>query len=130
MVLDECATPYEREYNEQALERTHQWAERAIASKVREDQALFGIIQGGIFPDLRKRSAEFISSLDFPGVAIGGLSVGETKEEMYDILDVMEPILPREKPRYLMGVGSPDDIVEAVWRGVDIFDCVLPTRMA
>jgi queuine tRNA-ribosyltransferase len=130
MVLDECATPYEREYNEQALERTHQWAERALAIKAREDQALFGIIQGGIFPDLRKRSAEFISSLDFPGVAIGGLSVGETKEEMHDILDVVEPILPRDKPRYLMGVGSPDDIVEAVWRGVDIFDCVLPTRMA
>lgn len=130
MVLDECAKPYEREYIEAALERTHHWAERSLVAKKRDDQALFGIIQGGIFPDLRTRSAKFIASLDFSGVAIGGLSVGETKEEMHTILNVLEPDLPEDKPRYLMGVGSPDDIVEAVVRGIDIFDCVLPTRMA
>jgi queuine tRNA-ribosyltransferase len=130
MVLDECTDPYDREYNDQALERTHRWAERSIDVKSREDQALFGIIQGGVFPDLRTRSAKFIAGLDFPGIAIGGLSVGETKSEMYAMLDVLEPDLPIEKPRYLMGVGSPEDLVEAVIRGIDIFDCVLPTRMA
>jgi queuine tRNA-ribosyltransferase len=130
MVLDECSAPYEREYSEGALERTHQWAERSLVAQERDDQALFGIIQGGIFPDLRTRSAKFIASLDFPGIAIGGLSVGETKAEMYTMLDVLEPDLPSDKPRYLMGVGSPDDLVEAVVRGIDMFDCVLPTRMA
>jgi queuine tRNA-ribosyltransferase len=130
MVLDECTDPYDREYNDAALERTHSWAERSIEVKSRNDQALFGIIQGGVFPDLRTRSAQFTASLGLPGIAIGGLSVGETKEEMYAMLDVLEPDLPTEKPRYLMGVGSPDDIVEAVVRGIDIFDCVLPTRMA
>jgi queuine tRNA-ribosyltransferase len=130
MAFDECSEPYDREYNEEALERTHHWAERCLLAKNREDQALFGIIQGGIFPDLRAQSANFISSLDFPGIAIGGLSVGETKEEMIAMLEVVDPLLPEDKPRYLMGVGSPDDIVEGVARGVDIFDCVLPTRMA
>jgi queuine tRNA-ribosyltransferase len=130
MVLDECSAPYEREYSQGALERTHQWAERSLDAKERDDQALFGIIQGGVFPDLRTYSAKFIASLDFPGIAIGGLSVGETKEEMYTMLNVLEPDLPTDKPRYLMGVGSPDDFVEAVVRGIDMFDCVLPTRMA
>jgi queuine tRNA-ribosyltransferase len=130
MVLDECAEPYDREYNLQALDRTHQWAERSLQAKDRKDQALFGIIQGGVFPDLRSTSAKFISSLGFSGVAIGGLSVGETKEEMLMILDVVNPYLPADKPRYLMGVGSPEDLVEAVVKGIDIFDCVLPTRMA
>jgi queuine tRNA-ribosyltransferase len=130
MAFDECPEPYDRAYNEQALDRTHAWAERCLLAKSRSDQALFGIIQGGIFPDLRAHSAEFISGLDFPGLAIGGLSVGETKEEMYAMLDVVTPILPADKPRYLMGVGSPEDLVEAVLRGIDIFDCVLPTRMA
>ena len=130
MTFDECAPPYDREYNEEALKRTHQWAEGCLKAKTRKDQALFGIIQGGIFPDLRAQSVEFISSLNFPGIAIGGLSVGETKEEMLAMLDVVDPILPVDKPRYLMGVGSPEDIVEAVARGVDMFDCVLPTRMA
>lgn len=130
MVLDECTDPYDRTYNEQALERTHRWAERSIEAKSREDQALFGIIQGGVFPDLRTRSAKHITSLNFPGIAIGGLSVGETKSEMYSTLDILEPDLPVDKPRYLMGVGSPEDLVEAVIRGIDIFDCVLPTRMA
>ena len=94
----------------------------------RPDQALFGIVQGGIFPDLREESATFLASLDFPGYAIGGLSVGETKDQMYTTLDATLPCLPSEKPRYLMGVGMPVDIVEAVRAGVDMFDCVLPTR--
>ena len=130
MAFDECAPPYDREYNEQAMQRTHHWAERCLQAKSRTDQALFGIIQGGVFHDLRIQSAEFISSLDFPGIAIGGLSVGETKEEMLGVLDKIEPILPVDRPRYLMGVGSPEDVIEAVVRGIDIFDCVLPTRMA
>lgn len=130
MAFDECAPPYDREYNQEAMGRTHRWAERSLRAKSRMDQALFGIIQGGVFPDLRIQSAEFISSMDFPGIAIGGLSVGETKEEMLEMLDILEPILPADRPRYLMGVGSPEDVVEAVLRGIDLFDCVLPTRMA
>jgi len=130
MAFDECAPPYDRAYNERALERTHNWAQRSLQVKRRADQALFGIVQGGVFPDLRLRSAEFISSLDFPGNAIGGLSVGETKEEMHAMLDIVLPILPFEKPRYLMGVGTPEDLIEGVLRGIDIFDCVLPTRLA
>jgi queuine tRNA-ribosyltransferase len=130
MTFDECAPPYDYEYNLSALERTHSWAERCAAAKTRVDQALFGIVQGGIFPDLREQSANFIASLDFPGIAIGGLSVGETKEEMHAILDVVDPILPENKPRYLMGVGTPEDIINSVQRGIDIFDCVLPTRLA
>jgi len=130
MALDECPEPHDRAYNEQALERTHAWAERCLQSKRRADQALFGIIQGGIFPDLRRRSAERIASLPFAGIAVGGLSVGETKAEMHAMLDLVEPILPAERPRYLMGVGSPEDLVEGVLRGIDLFDCVLPTRMA
>jgi queuine tRNA-ribosyltransferase len=130
MVLDECTAPYDRDYNRLALERTHHWAEGCLAAKTRPDQALFGIVQGGVFPDLRAQSAAFLSELEFPGYAVGGLSVGETKDEMYEILDLLDPLLPIDKPRYLMGVGSPDDLVEAVLRGVDIFDCVLPTRLA
>ncbi len=130
MAFDECAEPYEREYNERAMGRTHAWAQRCIDAKTREDQALFGIVQGGIFPDLRKQSAEFITSLDLPGNAIGGLSVGETKAEMHEILEVVDPILPEDKPRYLMGVGTPEDLINCVMRGIDIFDCVLPTRLA
>jgi queuine tRNA-ribosyltransferase len=130
MCLDECTEPYDRGYNEEALLRTHAWAERCRAVQTRPDQALFGIVQGGIFPDLRRQSAEYLVDLDFPGYAIGGLSVGETKREMYDILDVVVPLLPEDKPRYLMGVGAPEDLLEAVERGVDLFDCVLPTRLA
>ena len=130
MVLDECAEPYDRAYNEQAMARTHSWAERCLGAKTRPDQALFGIVQGGVFPDLRQQSAEFVASLDFPGIAIGGLSVGETKDEMHNMLEVLDPVLPEDRPRYLMGVGSPEDIVESVLRGVDMFDSVLPTRMA
>lgn len=130
MVLDECPDPLNYEYNQRALARTHHWAERCKAAHTRPDQALFGIVQGGVFADLRQASAQFLSGLDFPGYAIGGLAVGETKEEMYRTLDETCPALPVEKPRYLMGVGAPEDIIEAVARGVDMFDCVLPTRIA
>ncbi|GAB4561558.1 MAG: tRNA guanosine(34) transglycosylase Tgt [Anaerolineae bacterium] len=130
MCLDECPDPKDRSYNEEALRRTHAWAERCKAAHRREDQALFGIVQGGIFPDLRAESARFLQSLDFPGYGIGGLSVGETKEEMYATLDALMPLMPTDRPRYLMGVGTPEDILEAVARGVDLFDCVLPTRVA
>jgi queuine tRNA-ribosyltransferase len=130
MVLDECPPPLDRRYNEQALDRTHRWAERCRTAHTRPDQALFGIVQGGIFEDLRLASASFLAQLDFQGYAIGGLAVGETKEQMYSTLDFTCPALPVAKPRYLMGVGAPEDIVEAVLRGVDFFDCVLPTRIA
>ncbi len=130
MAFDECAPPYDRAYNERAVARTHAWLERCMEAKKRPDQALFGIVQGGIFNDLRERSASFVSSLNLPGNAIGGLSVGETKEEMHQALDVVDAILPANKPRYLMGVGTVEDIIQGVSRGVDIFDCVLPTRLA
>jgi queuine tRNA-ribosyltransferase len=130
MAFDECAPPNDRAYNEQAIQRTHAWAERCLVAKTRSDQALFGIVQGGAFVDLRQRSAEFIASLGFSGHAIGGLSVGETKQEMNEMLEVVDPILPQDKPRYLMGVGSPEDLINGILRGVDIFDCVLPTRLA
>lgn len=112
------------------MERTHRWAECCLKARTRSDQALFGIIQGGVSTDLRAASADFISSLNTPGIAIGGLSVGETKDEMHAMLDVIEPHLPSKKPRYLMGVGTPEDLIDGVLRGVDIFDCVLPTRLA
>jgi len=128
--LDECAKPYDYDYNLDALERTHAWAERCKAAKSRTDQALFGIVQGGIFPDLRERSARFLTDLGFGGYAIGGLSVGETKEEMHTILELVNDLLPADRVRYLMGVGTPQDLVECTARGVDMFDCVLPTRIA
>jgi len=130
MCLDECPDPLNRAYNEQALVRTHAWAERCRAARRRPDQALFGIVQGGIFPDLRAESARFLTALEFPGYAIGGLAVGETKEQMAATLDLTCPLLPADKPRYLMGVGAPEDILESVARGIDMFDCVLPTRTA
>ncbi len=130
MAFDECAPPHERDYNISAMARTHAWAERCLKAKSRSDQALFGIIQGGIFPDLRAESARIISALGFDGIAIGGLSVGESKTEMHQTLDVLQPLLPEHQPHYLMGVGSPEDLVNGVIRGVDIFDCVLPTRLA
>lgn len=130
MAFDECADPYNRDYIEAAMQRTHRWLERCKAAQTRDDQALFGIVQGGIYPELREQSAEFVRSLDLPGNAIGGLSVGETKDEMHAMLEVVDLILPQDKPRYLMGVGTPQDLVEGVRRGVDIFDCVLPTRLA
>jgi queuine tRNA-ribosyltransferase len=130
MAFDECAPPYNRQYSQLAMARTHAWAERCLQAKTRKDQALFGIVQGGVFSDLRTQSAAFMADLDFPGLAIGGLSVGETKEEMLAMLEVVDPILPLGKPRYLMGVGTPEDLVNGVSRGIDIFDCVLPTRLA
>ena len=130
MAFDECAPPHDRTYNERALERTHRWAERCLAAKKRQDQALFGIVQGGVFADLREESARFITSLGFPGHAIGGLSVGESKDEMNAMIEVVDAVLPEEKPRYLMGVGTPEDLIHGIQRGIDIFDCVLPTRLA
>ena len=130
MAFDECADPYDRDYIESAMHRTHRWAERCKKAKKRSDQALFGIVQGGVFPDLRETSAQFIADLDLPGNAIGGLSVGETKDEMHTMIEKVNAILPQNKPRYLMGVGTPQDLVEGVRRGIDIFDCVLPTRLA
>ncbi len=130
MAFDECSDPNDHAYSKIAMQRTHRWAERSLKAKTRADQALFGIVQGGVNADLRADSARFIASLDTPGIAIGGLSVGETKEEMRAALDVMEPLLPESKPRYLMGVGTPEDLIDGVMRGIDIFDCVLPTRLA
>ena len=130
MAFDECSDPNDHAYIKKAMERTHRWAERSLKAKTRQDQALFGIVQGGVDPTLRAESAKFIASLDTPGIAIGGLSVGETKQEMHDTLDVVTPLLPENKPRYLMGVGTPEDLINGVLRGVDIFDCVLPTRLA
>ena len=130
MAFDECPDPQDKTYNIQAMERTHRWAERCLKAKSRADQALFGIVQGGIFPDLRRKSAEFLASLDFPGYGIGGLSVGESKADMLATIEVVTALLPENKPRYLMGVGTPYDLIESIYRGVDMFDCVLPTRLA
>lgn len=130
MAFDECPPPNDYDYVKQSLTRTHPWLLRCIEAKTRDDQALFGIVQGGIFPDLREESARFMTELDLPGYAIGGLAVGETKPEMHATLDILNPMLPKNKPRYLMGVGAPEDLVNGVLRGVDIFDCVLPTRLA
>lgn len=140
MAFDECApggSSYE--YAKQAMERTHRWAERSKAQWLKNEdsrkekwlypQALFAIIQWVIYDDLRAESAKFISSLDTPGVAIWGLSVGESKEDMYRILDVLAPHLPENKPHYLMWVGTPEDLIEWIARGIDMMDCVLPTRI-
>jgi len=131
MCFDECAPyPCSFEEAEKAVERTTMWARRCREAHTRADQALFGILQGNIYPPLRERSARELMELDFPGYAIGGLSVGEPKEHMYAILEVTHELLPANKPRYLMGVGEPEDLLEGVKRGVDMFDCVLPTRLA
>ena len=130
MAFDECSDPNDHAYSRLAMQRTHRWAERSLQAKTRSDQALFGIVQGGVQPDLRAESAQFIASLGTPGIAIGGLSVGESKDEMHTTLDVVTPLLPENKPRYLMGVGTPEDLINGVQRGIDIFDCVLPTRLA
>jgi queuine tRNA-ribosyltransferase len=128
--LDECAPADDYDYNVQALARTHAWAQRCKAAQTRPDQALFGVVQGGVFPDLREQSARFLTGVGFDGYAIGGLSVGETKEQMHATLELLDPLLPADQPRYLMGVGTPEDLVECVARGMDVFDCVLPTRTA
>jgi len=131
MAFDECPPhPAPREAVAEATSRTARWAERSRAAHRREDQALFGIVQGGVHLDLREESARAIMALGFPGHAVGGLSVGEPKADMQAVLEHLDPILPEDKPRYLMGVGTPEDILEAVARGIDMFDCVLPTRNA
>lgn len=132
MAFDECAPyPADHDYVKKSLERTTRWAVRCKeAHKNTENQALFGIIQGGMYRDLREQSAAELIPLDFPGYAIGGLSVGEPKDLMYEVLDYTTPLMPKDKPRYLMGVGSPDALIEGAIRGVDMFDCVLPTRIA
>ncbi|MEG1997778.1 MAG: tRNA guanosine(34) transglycosylase Tgt, partial [Clostridiales bacterium] len=131
MCFDECS-PYPAQYGQvqQADQHTLAWATRCRNAHQHPWQSLFGIVQGGLYRDLRAKSAREITALDFPGFGIGGLSVGEPKELMYDILDHLHPLMPEHKPRYLMGVGSPDCLIEGVARGVDMFDCVLPTRMA
>ena len=131
MVLDECpAYGDDREKIYRAMVRTHQWAERCRKSQKREDLALYAIVQGGVFPELRQQSAEYLASLEFAGYAIGGLSIGEPKELTLAMIEQTTAFLPVGKPRYLMGVGSPEDIVEGVARGVDIFDSAMPTRIA
>lgn len=132
MAFDECAPyPADRNYVQNSLERTTRWLKRCKEyHKNTEQQSLFGIMQGGMYKDLRKQSAEEIVELDLPGYAIGGLSVGEPKEIMYEVMDDCVDYLPADKPRYLMGVGSPDCLFEGVERGIDMFDCVLPTRIA
>lgn len=131
MVFDECAPyPSDREYIKDSMCRTTRWAERCLKSKRRPDQALFAIVQGGMYHDLRRESARDLVAMDFPGYAVGGLSVGEPPELMHQVLETVAPHLPADKPRYLMGVGTADYLVEAVARGMDMFDCVLPTRIA
>ncbi len=132
MAFDECpAYPSDKEYVRNSLEMTTRWAKRCKeAHKQTDTQALFGIIQGGMYRDLREQSAKELIELDFPGYAIGGLSVGEPKELMIEVLKYTTPMMPKDKPRYLMGIGTPDYIFEAAISGIDMFDCVLPTRIA
>ena len=131
MQFDECS-PWPCDYDRarKAMHRTLRWLDRCMKAKTRQDQALFGIVQGAFYKDLRIECAKEMAKLDLPGFGIGGLSVGEPKEVMYDMLEAIAPYMPEHKPRYLMGVGSPDCLVEGVLRGVDMFDCVLATRVA
>jgi len=131
MQFDECsAYPCSYDQAQKAMKRTIRWLTRCMDAKTRDDQALFGIVQGAFFKDLRIECAKEMAKLDLPGFGIGGLSVGEPKEIMYDMLEAINPHMPEGKPRYLMGVGSPDCLIEGVIRGVDMFDCVLATRVA
>ena len=132
MAFDECCPyPSTHEYTEQSMERTTRWAKRSkVAHSRPEEQGLFGIIQGGFYEDLREKSAKDLIDLDFPGYAIGGISVGEPKEEFLKMLKYTAPLMPKDKPRYLMGVGTPDYLIEAAIAGIDMCDCVLPTRIA
>lgn len=131
MAFDECVPyPADHDYAERSLGRTLRWAKRCREAMTRSDQGLFGIVQGGMFKNLRLRSVQALLEMDLPGYAVGGLSVGEPKELMYEILDYTTEHLPPDKPRYLMGVGTPDCLVEGVARGIDMFDCVFPTRVA
>jgi queuine tRNA-ribosyltransferase len=131
MVLDECVGHAEkREKVYAAMLRTHYWAERCLKARSKPEQFLYAIVQGGIYPELRKQSVEALTKMEFDGYAIGGLSIGEPKRITFDITEETASLLPPDKPRYLMGVGAPEDIVECVGRGIDIFDCALPTRVA
>jgi queuine tRNA-ribosyltransferase len=131
MAFDECpAYGLSRAEVETSLELTHRWAKRSLAARREQLPGLFGIVQGGVYPDLRTRAVEQIAALDFDGVAIGGVSVGEPKNEMLDVVNHTAPLLPAERPRYLMGVGTPEDLLDSVAAGVDMFDCVMPTRNA
>ena len=131
MAFDVCtAYPCDERTAKENMERTHRWAERCKAHHTREDQAVFGIVQGAFFKNLRIESAKRLADMDFPGYGIGGLSVGEPKPIMYEMLEELMPYMPADKPRYLMGVGTPACLVEGVLRGVDMFDCVLATRVA
>lgn len=136
MAFDECAAAgVDHSYARSAMERTHRWAMRCLekhhelSKEQAVAQALFPIIQGGMFPDLRQESAQFISNLEVPGIAIGGLAIGESREITWAMVDAVMPFIPENKPRYMMGIGTPEDITEAVKRGIDMFDCVLPTRL-
>jgi queuine tRNA-ribosyltransferase len=131
MVLDQCIghdAAKEKVYA--AMVRTHYWAKRCLDAHQKQGQMLFAIVQGGTYPELRKISAETLTMMDFDGYAIGGLSIGEPKQQTLDITEDTAALLPSDKPRYLMGVGAPEDIIECVGRGIDIFDCALPTRVA
>ncbi len=131
MVLDECtATDVSYEKVEKAMQRTHRWAERCLKAQKRPEQSLYAIVQGGVFPELRKKSVEYLTSLDFPGYAIGGLCLGEPKEKMWEMVSGVTAELPEDKTRYLMGVGSPEDLIKGIELGIDLFDCALPTRVA
>jgi len=131
MAFDVCSPyPCDHRTAQEAMHRTHRWAERCKKHHTRPDQALFGIVQGAFYEDLRIESAKALADMDFPGYGIGGLSVGEPKPVMYEMLEKIEPYMPKYKPRYLMGVGTPDCFLEGVLRGVDMFDCVLATRIA
>lgn len=129
MVLDECTEyPATKERARKSMQKTHTWAKQALRVR-RSGQAIFGIVQGSVYQDLREESAKFISSSPFDGIAVGGVSVGEGKEKMYEVMKWVGPLLPKDKPHYLMGIGEPEDIIEAVKWGFDMFDCVLPTRL-
>lgn len=131
MAFDECIPyPATHEYSAKSIKKTLRWAENCLKHHSREDQALFGIIQGSVYDDLRRECAEEMTAMDFPGYAIGGVSVGEGLELLKKVVDYTEPFMPKNKPRYLMGVGLPEDILESIERGMDMFDCVIPTRYA
>lgn len=137
MALDECTPfPCDYDYAAKSLERTHRWEQRSrehfekLMPRYGHRQFLFGIVQGSVYPDLRTKSVEILTKLDFDGYAVGGLAVGEPKEKMFELLSLVSPLLPEQKPRYLMGVGKPEDIIRSIELGIDMFDCVLPTRNA
>lgn len=131
MCFDECPpSPGDFDYVERSLAMTTRWARRCHEAKTRDDQALFGIIQGGIFPELRKRSMEQLLEIGFDGYALGGVSVGEEKSRMLEVMNFSAQLFPADKPRYVMGIGTPEDLIEAIHNGYDMFDCVMPTRNA